>query len=657
MAYELLEPAGKYELLPPDPTASNKAFQQGRNASGIVRGLASVMQGPTFGFADEIIGAGQAAVDSLTGGLPFSQAYKERRDYLRGAAKQEEETNPIWSAVTQGMASAPLALVGGPAGQMGMLGRLGNAAKIGGITGAVGAAGRADNVNDLGQFAEDVALGGASGAATGAIFSGGADILRGAGGMASNILGRTRAAARGKPEEFAMQTAQQKVAEAIARDARGEVVQGGNSSAGAQLQARLARLGPDAPLATASGANSLSLLDTLTTLPGRTKQQAVGVQRQTQVGIADRLRGAADQGLGTQGARLADTLDGLIEARATAATPLYEQLRRVNFDPPAAMTRTITAADELGAIAMARKMALAEERPFTLDLANPSKWNAGDVDLVKRGISDLIKKETKPDGTVSDVGRSLLSLEKRLVGQLDDVTRGQDGRSLYESARQAFSGPSALISAAERGRLALSRDEAGISSMIRNMEQGELEAFRLGAMESLRSKLGTQSGQTELMNLWKNRTMQEKLKTIFGSERGYREFASALAKESQIKSIQRVGVGSQTAERLAGQEALGAIPDAVQAAAAAKTGNPLGLIQPIINGAQRLAAPSQPVRDQMGRILLSTGQDATRNATAMRGLIDASNRSMMINAELSRQYGLLGGGIGSNVRQSGLLGR
>lgn len=638
------------------PKTANQAFQQGRDAPGAIRGLASVMQGPTLGFADEIIGAGQAAADALTGGLPFSEAYKQRRDYLRGAAQQAEQDNPIRSAIFQGAASAPLALIGGgPATQaLGWGGRALQAGEIGGITGAISGVGKAQDTENI---VADAAMGGLSGAALGVVFSGAADVARGVLGKAGSMAGNAARRARGvTPEQIAMDRARAKVAESVAQDARGAVFQSGGASPGAQLEARLAKLGPDAPLATASGANSLSLLDTLSTLPGRTKQDVKGAQRQIQVGIADRLRGAADQGLGTQGARLADTIDGLIEARSTAAAPLYERLRQVDFVPPQAMTNTIAAADDLGAIALARKIARAEERPFTLDVAAPSRWNAGDVDLVKRGLSAMIQKETRPDGTVSEVGRSLTGLQRRLITQLDDVTRGQDGRSLYESARRAFSEPSALISAAERGRLALSRDEAGIAAMTRSMDPGELDAFRLGAMESLRSKLGTQSGQTELMNLWKNKTTQEKLKAIFGNERGYREFATALAKESQIKGIQRVGVGSQTAERLAGQEALDVVPDAVQAAASVKTGNLLGMVQPIIRTAQRFSTP-QPVRDQMGRILLSTGPEAAQNAAAMRAMIDASNRSMLLNTELAKQYGLLGGNLIGTRVQSGLLGQ
>lgn len=641
-------------IVAPAQNKPSGAMADGRNAPGAIRGLASVMQGPTFGFSDEIIGAGQAAMDSLTGGLPFTEAYKQRRDYLRGAAQQEQENNPVFSAVTQGMASAPLALIGGPAQAAGWVGRMGGAAKIGGITGAIGGAGRAE---DLDNIVGDVAMGGLTSAAMGGALSGVSDVARGVLGKGASVLGNAARRVRGvTPEQIAAERARAKVADAIAQDARGTVTQSGASSPGAQLEARLAKLGPDAPLATASGANSISLLDTLTTLPGRTKQAAKGVQRQVQVGIADRLRGAADEGLGTQGARLADTVDGLIQARATAAAPLYEQLRRVDFDPPTSMARTVAAADELGAIALARKIATAEERPFTLDVSAPSRWNAGDVDLVKRGLSAMIQKETRPDGTISEVGRSLTGLQRRLIDQLDDVTRGQDGRSLYESARRAFSEPSALKTAAELGSRALSRDEASLTAMTRNMDPGELEAFRVGAMEALRAKLGTQSGQTEYMNLWKNKTTQEKLKAIFGNERGYREFASALAKESQIKGIQRVGVGSPTAERLAGQESLDAIPDAVQAAASVKTGNLLGMVQPVVRTAQRWSTP-QPVRDQMGRILLSTGPEAAANAAAMRSLIDSSNRSMLLNTELARQYGLLGGNLIGTRVQGGLLGQ
>ena len=60
----------------PQPKKGNTAYEKGRNAEGELQGLINVMQGPTFGFADELIGAGGAAIGALRG-RPIGESYRE----------------------------------------------------------------------------------------------------------------------------------------------------------------------------------------------------------------------------------------------------------------------------------------------------------------------------------------------------------------------------------------------------------------------------------------------------------------------------------------------------------------------------------------------------------------------------------------------------
>ena len=68
----------------------NKAKVEGANAPGAARGLISVLQGPTLGFADEILGGIGGAYDALTKGGGYLPNYRANRDYLRGAAEYEQ---------------------------------------------------------------------------------------------------------------------------------------------------------------------------------------------------------------------------------------------------------------------------------------------------------------------------------------------------------------------------------------------------------------------------------------------------------------------------------------------------------------------------------------------------------------------------------------
>jgi hypothetical protein len=485
---------------------------------------------------------------------------------------------------------------------------------------------------------------GARSAGAGAVFGGvstpAAAVVGAVGSNVAQRLSKTSAA----------EYAKQKVAEALARDARGTLATGGYTNPLAQAASRLSKLGDEAVLADAGGRNTNQLLDTLAILPGRTKEAVYNLQRQRTAGVGARMRTAAEEALDTQGQRLPSTVESLITRRKQDSGPLYNQLRKTDIVPSQELVDIVKHAEELGVTKLGREIATARQMPFTLDAAAPARWNMGDLDHVKQGVDQVLssRKAMNPDGTLTPLGNAYQDLKTKLVTALDAATtNGQTGQSLYRNAREAFAAPSQLIDAANAGKLAINRDEASIVSTIKGMSDNELQAFRIGAFEGLRAKLGTQGGQTSIMNMWKEPATQEKLKAVFGDQRAYREFAASVAKEAQLRRLQSVGVGSQTAARQAGMGDLdlSAMTEAGGAVGALKSGNLLSALGSAKNVWNRVATP-QSVRDQMGSMLLAKGAAGGQNLNSLEALVQSINNRNML---LSNGVGVLGGQIGSKL--------
>lgn len=588
--------------------AERKAYERGRQTDAR-RGLINVLQGPTIGFADELIGVGGGVVNALSGG-GFGEGYREARQFARGASDQASEDNPMFSTVTQLAASAPTAALGYGAGLVKGAGVGANALRAGitgGVQGAIGGAGRS-----TAQTAEGVATDAATGGAIGAALGGAVAPLGAAvGAVGRNVSQRVSGKA-------ATVGAQEKVAEALLRDARPGL---SAESAIGQAGARINKLGPRATVADSAGENTRQLLDTLATLPGQTKDSASRLIRDRQAGRAGALIESADKGLGVNGRRLAATVEDLTTQRATAAAPLYQRLHAQQINPSANLQTIIAAADELGASKLARTIATAERAPYSLGYA-PGQIAFRDLDRLKQGLDTMIGKETDLAGKVSPTGNAVMKLKQALLQELDSATVDPaTGASLYKAARDAYSGPSAMISAAETGRKLISSNEAGIQQALKGMSASELDAARVGMFEGLRQKVGaSDGGRGELLNMWKNPAMQEKLKALFPTERAYREFAATAAGEARLKALESVGKGSQTAARQFGAgdldaSALGSLGKAGGAAASGQIG---GVINALSETWNRVRTP-EAVRDQMGRILLTQGADGRQAINTLAG--------------------------------------
>ena len=630
------------------PTAPEPTAAKAESKPSAVAGIVSAMQGATLGHYDELVGATGAAVEAVGNLTPWGsgrsvgEAYRHHRDAARASADAYEKANPVLAHVERAAASLPLAIAA-PAVQAAKTGgaMLTQAAKLGAGYGAVAGAGDS-RATDAEGMTKDMITGAAGGAVLGPAVAGG---LSAASMAAKGITGQVAKAAEGtrfaetvaahgitpRTEIAAQQTAAQKIAQAIERDtgSRGGVTLTNPLDV---IAARQRTLGPEATIADAGGQNTRQLLDTLATLPGKTKDATERLIHSRQAGRADRLIGAAESGLGTNGARLPQTLEALDIARKEAAGPLYDRIRQTTLAVDPVLESLLERSRN--AVGVAKRIAEANGQKFTLLDGNPGVdalmrpqqkvAPLAQLDTLKRSLYDLEQAHINPEtGRLNELGNAYKDLRRELVAKIDSMTTDQAGVSFYKAARDAYAGPTELRAAANLGSQAMSKDAWKISQMTDGMSASELEAFRVGAFESLRKKLGTEGGQTQVLKMWKEPATAEKLRELFGDQRSFRKFAADVAREARLKRLESVGRGSQTANRAAGLGDLdtAAINEAGNAARSAVTGNVSGLVNSAAQAWNKASTP-EPVRDEIGRLLTAKGEQGAKNLAEIRSIVE-----------------------------------
>jgi hypothetical protein len=634
--------------------AQSKAYEAGAKLPTTMRALSSAAAGPTMGFFDELAGVVGAPMLAYQKGIPLSEAYTTGRDIVRGAAESYQKESPLMAAGGQLAASIPTMiaalpgkaaasaagavmpaieaaaprvaqalqktgqyLTGAPAaGQiMGLGQRTAQAAATGAGYGLFGGIGES-----TGQSAEDIL----KDAATSTLIGG---TLGAATQPAMSVMGAVgrQGMARISPTS-ANQYAQQKVAEALIRDVPEQLA----PNALTMAQARLTKLGPEARLADVGGKATRNLLDVQATLPGTTAQATERAIRERQATRAGRLMTAADESLGTQGAQFMQKLEDFNAKRFAESRPYYAAIDK------AALTIDESLADALNksqAVQGSAELLFKTKTGQTIDLA---KLKPGDpvpmnvLDTLKQSLYDTAQGLRKTGSNAQ--ANAYDDVRQQLVGVLEAQSPKVGGKSAYTQAMQTWAGPSQMMDAAEVGRKAMTGDVLDLSQAMKGFTQSETDAFRIGALQSLRQKTGTEAGQTSLLKMWKEPSTQERLRAVFDDD--YRTFASAVAKEARLKGLESVGRGSQTAARLAGESDLAVAPLG-QAVTAAASGSPTGIMAAGANLARQTKTP-EAVRNEIGNILLSRDQQQ---------LMELSDLVKRLNQ--SRARAAAGGGRGA----------
>jgi len=460
-----------------------------------------------------------------------------------------------------------------------------------------------------------------------ALGPGGALVGRGLGGVVKNIGERIS-------ESTAMDAAKLKLAEILSKSGKGNYFQGGGGDPFAQIEAKLITRGPEATIAGAGGQTPKSYLDLMATLPGQAKDLVEQFIHNQQATRGRRLVTAADEALGTSGKTYTGTLDALINEKKTVSAPLYKQLEGVS----------VRVDDELSKLIQASKTAhggaelLAElKRTTPIDI---SKIKTGDdipfnaLDKVKQALYDLAENSKGKFGEPTSLSGAYNDLRVALTKKMDAISPQDKNGSIYKQARDAFAGPSELEDAVKAGRNAMKEDAIKVADATKGMSASEVEAYRIGVLQSLKDKVGTKGGSASLLRMWEEDATSSKLKEIFGKD--YRKFAADVAREAQLKEIETVGRGSQTASRLmaAEDDALKNTLQAGQAVSSATQGNPIQAIGTMAKLVSQASTP-ESTRNEIAKLLLQKGKVAQNTVRELPELVRLYNENLARQAAMA----------------------
>lgn len=627
------------------------AYRAGTEKSTLQRGALTALQGPAFNFLDELYGAVSAPFTAATQNIPLGQAYEQGRDVVRGQTESFEQESPFIAAGLQLGASVPMGMVSAPAAigravmpaitrvvpsvaptvqaagrymtaapgagtAMGLGQRTAQAAGSGagyGFVSGLGASNQSDAMDILNDAARSSLIGGTLGGASQPTMS----VLGAAG---KQVTARMSPTAAGN-------YAQQKVAEALIRDRPENLA----PSALNMAQARLLKLGPEARIADVGGKSTRNLLDVQATLPGTTADAVERAIRERQVGRAGRLMAGADETLGTQNAQFNQSIENFSNQRFAASRPYYAAIDQSTATVNNAI---FDALSKSKGVQGAAELLFSTKTGQVIDL---SKLKTGEsvpmnvLDSLKQSLYDKSTELRKVGSNAQAEAYDKVRLQ--LVKQLEAQAPKIGNQSAYTLAMKTWAGPSQMMDAAEIGRKVMKGDILDIQQATQNLSASEIDAFRIGVLQGLREKTGTEAGQTSLLKFYKEPSTQARLKAAFGGD--YKAFSSSVLAEEALKRFESIGRGSKTASMLAGQADLDVAPLA-QTAGAVAAGNPMGIVTAAANLARQVQTP-EAVRNEIGKILLS------RDPTQLSQLAEIIKQ---LNASRSRAAGAAGFGAG-----------
>ena len=399
------------------------------------------------------------------------------------------------------------------------------------------------------------------------------------------------------------------------------------------------------PLAVAGGESTLDLLDIAAISAGATKQAVKDKQHLLAGKESERVVSSAAKALGTGRPDYNETVEGFTQAAKIKAAPYYTQLHGVSLPVDDSLRDILKRAEPFFSKSNLRAKIDNVSGATLKEALNPTSANIplSRLDVLKQTLYD-VEESAKRSGELG-LSRSVSNLRTQLTNKLDELSpKTPQGESVYKLARDAYGGEMQLKNAVEQGRLIFREDAMNIRDSLKNMTQSEKDAFRLGVYQAIVDKAGRQSGRTELMNIYKDPAIADRLKAVFGND--YRKFTSKLAAEFELKKFQRVAGGSQTAGRQQGLNDLELSPlrDASEGVGALASGSVRGSVSPLTRLWQGVSVP-ESVRTDMAKTLLLEGAPAQAKLQSLNELVKYINQQKQINAmRFGSTFGQLQGG-------------
>lgn len=508
---------------------------------GVGRALA---KGLTFNFADEIEAA-------LRGG-----DYEQNLASIELARQEYERQNPGTAMTAEILGSLPYGLVPfvGAAKYAQMASKatpLAKAAMVtapsiaaGTITGALTGAGGAEPGTRMAAAQTGAKVGGAISAAIPVV----GKTLGSVGGKVVDVTagipvvqraGQAVGLATGQTVNYANR-AKEKLLEAIYRDTANIP----------SMKRAIASTDKPVGIVDVAGENVKSLGDIAQKYPGTTREIGRTALEERGLDQSSRIQQDISQYLGEFTDPFEFTQQIAMRQKQNA-TPLYEAAYQAGEITEPSVLKFL----ELPQFKQASKEAktLLEAEGRTLDLSRPT---VEALDNIKIGLDALIEKETDSFGKVSKLGKVYIAKKNEFLSELDKAVPA------YKEARKAFAGDAELIDATRKGQKATNLSSSQIKREFNALTPSQQEAYRIGALDSLRSKMDKAKDSADLVKkIFGSKEDRAKIQAFFPDEKSFNSFEARMRMEANMRKTQdKILTGSPTFERTIGGQGLEADP-------------------------------------------------------------------------------------------------
>lgn len=500
--------------------------------SGKAEALRSAAGGATFGFNEEIEAA-------LRSGAISGPQYENLRNRLRAQQSQFQQDYPVTGAVTEigGALAAPFGAFkalgrAAPVVQEAITGttipgQIARGAGVGSATGALTGAGTAET-DVTGKAIESGVFGAALGGTVPVV-------LRGAGNVIKNVL--TASGVGDQPG-----AASKMIANALQKENL-------TTQEAAQLLNEMERVGVPRPVLADLGKSLQDLAYSAYVVPSGQKAATARFLESRMIDQpSDIVKGLVEKaGLG-KNVNGYEYLQFLTENQKSAASAKY----------PLAYSKNVYAKDfrqfmdrpvfqEAYKEAQKRAAVYGDELP-SLDIFLSDRKVPTDVmHQIKIGLDRIVEKETDSvTGKVTGYGRDVATVRK----EFNDLIKVKN--PIYAKANAEFADNQRISSAFQTGQKYQKLDYKEALDNLKKMNDAEKEAFRLGMMSDVNSRLENFKGGDFTRQIFKSDKQKSLMRYAFTDAKQYDDFVKYIdSLEGQTKTAKTLMGGSQTGERLA----------------------------------------------------------------------------------------------------------
>lgn len=213
-----------------------------------------------------------------------------------------------------------------------------------------------------------------------------------------------------------------------------------------------------------------------------------------------------------------------------------------------------------------------ETLPPLSEIRNAQSVPTDILHKIKIGLDRVVDAETDSvTGKMSGYGRDVV----RVKDEFNDLIKSLNPE--YRKANAEFADEERIKKAFKMGQDYQKLDVAEAAAKIKNLNPDEKEAFRLGVMADVNTRLGDFKGGDFTRQIFKSENQKLLLRNAFPDQESYNEFSQYVkALNQQTATERRVLKGSRTDENKAVREEASMLGTLGQAAA---TGDPLSMLR------------------------------------------------------------------------------